>query len=305
MTGSDGREQRVLWVSIAVSAALGALGVVWGVVAGSQMILLDGAYGLIGIVTSVLLLRASALAAQRPSRTYPFGRQASTPLAIGIQGLVILATLGYAALEAAAALLDGGSQVSAGAGLAYAAIVTSACLATWVWLRRQAAGSELLRAESMGWRIAAFRGVGMLVGFSVLLVVSGSALDRLAPFVDPVMVLVTCVVFLPEPIRMVRSTFLELLERAPTDDVATPVRAALDRVAAGFELRDVVVRMSKLGPKLYLEVEALAAPEVTLGQVDELRRAIVQGLDHLPYAVWLNLDLYPDAATEGPADGRS
>ena len=32
---------------------------------------------------------------------------------------------------------------------------------------------------------------------------------------------------------------------------------------------------------------------------------IVQGLDHLPYAVWLNLDLYPDAPTQGPADGRS
>jgi predicted Co/Zn/Cd cation transporter (cation efflux family) len=299
MTDRRMLERRVLIVSIAVSAVLGVLGVAWGIASGSQMILLDGVYGIIGIATSVLLLRASTIASAAPSSTYPFGRQAITPFVIGIQGLVLLVTLGYAAIEAAYAIAHGGSTVTAGSGVLYSVIVTVACLVTWGWLRRSSGSSELLRAETVGWRIAAFRGVGMLVGFTILALVTGSRFDHLAPYVDPVMVLVTCVAFLPAPLGMVRSTVLELLEGAPPPVVRRHVEAALDDVSAAFELEGVVVRMSKLGSKLYLEVEARARPDVTLGEVDRLRRDIVRSLDHLPYEVWLNLDLRP-AIDGGP-----
>jgi cation diffusion facilitator family transporter len=292
-TDRPARERRALLRSIGVSTVLGILGVVWGVVAGSQMILLDGVYGIIGIATSLLLLRASMLATAAPSRAYPFGRQAVTPFVIGIQGLVLLGTLGYAALEGVYAILHGGSRVTAGVAIVYSIIVTCACVASWVWLRRATGTSELLRAETTGWRIAALRGVGMLVGFSILALVTGSGIDHLAPYVDPAMVLVTCVLFLPAPVRMVRSTVLELLERVPPEEVTRPVEDALDQVRAAFEIRGVVVRLNKLGPKLYLEVEAEASPDVTLGQADGLRRDIVRSLAHLPYEVWLNLDLHP------------
>ena len=53
-----GNERRALQASIVAAGALGALGVVWGITSRSQMILLDGAYALIGIVMSLLLLQA-------------------------------------------------------------------------------------------------------------------------------------------------------------------------------------------------------------------------------------------------------
>lgn len=296
MTDPARLERRALLASIGVSTALGILGVVWGIVSGSQMILLDGAYGIIGIATSLLLLRASTLATAEPSGAYPFGRQSVTPFVIGIQGLVMLATLGYAAIEAGYAIVHGGSGVTAGSGVVYSLIVTAGCLVTWGWLRRLSGSSELLRAETVGWRIAAFRGVGMVVGFTALALVTGSRFDHLAPHVDPAMVLITCVVFLPAPLGMLRAATLELLERVPPADVTQPVQAALDQVSAAFELRGLVVRMSKLGRKLYLEVEAEASRDVTIGQMDGLRRDIVSSLAHLPYEVWLNLDLRPAPA---------
>lgn len=50
-------EQRGLYISIIVTAGLGAVGVVWGIAVGSQMILLDGVYAVIGIAMSWLWLR--------------------------------------------------------------------------------------------------------------------------------------------------------------------------------------------------------------------------------------------------------
>ena len=297
---SAAHERRSLWRSVVVTTVLGVLGVVWGVASGSQMILLDGAYGLVGVLVSVLLIRASSVSAAPPTARYPYGREAATPLAIGVQGLVLFGTLGYAALEAVWVLRAGGSEVGAGSAVVYGVVATVGALVAWRWLAARSAGSDLLVAEALAWRVAALRGVGMVVGFTVLGVLERS--DRwadVAPYVDPVMVLVTCVVFLPDPIRMVRRAVVELLEGAPQADVQQAVLDVVDDVQRRFDLAPPTVRATKVGPKLYGEVEGEVAPTVTVTQEHEVRTAIRAGLDPLPYEVWLNLELLPRKAPAG------
>lgn len=111
MAGPDVQvERHALLRSMAVTGVLGVLGIGWGYLTGSQMILLDGVYALVGIVVSWMLLHASGLAQAEPSPRYPFGREAVTPLVIGVQGFVLLATLLDAAVGAVNALLDGGDD---------------------------------------------------------------------------------------------------------------------------------------------------------------------------------------------------
>src|SRR5262245_53828127 len=107
-------EHRGLLASIAATSVLGALGLAWGITSGSQMILLDGAYAVVGIVLSLLLLGASRLAHVGPTQRFPYGREAATPLAIAVQGLVLLGTLLYAAIESVAVIRAGGSSVDPG-----------------------------------------------------------------------------------------------------------------------------------------------------------------------------------------------
>ena len=106
-----------------MTAVLGSIGVVWGIVSGSQMILLDGVYAVVGIVLSWLLVKASALARQGPTRNFPYGREAATPIVIGIQGFVLAATLVYAGVEAVASIRAGGSEFTPGWAIAYGFMV--------------------------------------------------------------------------------------------------------------------------------------------------------------------------------------
>jgi predicted Co/Zn/Cd cation transporter (cation efflux family) len=291
-------ERKALTASIVATTVLGAVGVAWGWASGSQMILLDGAYGIIGTATSWLLLRASSLSVQGPSRAYPFGREAVTPLVIGIQGCVLLATLLYAGIEAVYTIFDGGSEFEAGPAVAYGVIITAACVAVWFWLQRGAGDSELLAAEATAWRIAAMRGLGMVLGFTILGLLEGSRWEDAAPYVDPVMVLVTCALFLPPPVGMVRRTLFELLERAPPDRVMDPVRVAVSEVVASYDLDDPDVRVTKIGSKLYVEVNGTAGAEVTIQQEHEVRESLRRRLaDALSYDVWLNLELVPRPPT--------
>jgi cation diffusion facilitator family transporter len=286
-------ERSSLRISIVVTAVLSVIGIVWGIVVGSQMILLDGVYGVVGIVLSAMLLRASSLAEQGPTKNFPYGREAATPLVIGIQGFVLAATLVYAAVEAVYTIRAGGSEFAPGWAILYGAIAAVASIATWWWLRQRATDSDLLAAEATAWRIAALRGVGMVIGFSIMWVLVDSRWNDAAAYVDPAMVLVTCVAFIRAPFAMMRATVVELLEGTPSIDLQEQVHSAIHAVRVQFDLDEPEIRMTKIGPKLYVEVDAFVQPDVTVTQEHEVRVALRDRLDTLPYEIWLNLELSP------------
>lgn len=286
-------ERRPLLRSIALTGTIGALGVAWGLVTGSQMIMLDGAYSLIGLVVSWLLLLASALAGSEPGGRFPFGRESVTPLVIGVQGFVLLATLAYAAVQSVSTILEGGSEVTAGPAIVYSTITSLVSLGFWWWLRSISGDSDLLAAETTGWRVGAFRGLAMVVGFVTMGLLARSSWSDAAPYVDPVMVLLTCVLFLHTPIVMVRSTIIELLEGEPHGDIRFAVLASVDTVRGQYGFGHADVRMTKLGPKLYVEVEILVEPDVTVAVQHHIREDLRTLLDTLPFDLWMNVELLP------------
>jgi cation diffusion facilitator family transporter len=294
-------ERRVLVVSIAATTTLSAIGVVWGIASGSQMILFDGVFGLIGIIVSFVLLRASILTSRGPTPDYPYGRETTTPLGIGFQGFVLLATLVYASFEAVATIRAGGSDFEAGWALVYALLATAGSLVVWWWMRRFVAESDLVHAETTAWRVAWLRGVGMMVGFGAMLAFT-EVWESAVPYVDPVMVLLSCALLVGSPLRMIRATVWELTEAAPSDDIQRAVHEAVGSVSAEFAVHDIEVRMTKVGPKLYVEIDADVDPRVTVAQEDDLRRRLDERLAQLPYEVWLNLELH---ARAGHGDGST
>lgn len=286
-------ERQALVYSILATAGFSLLGIIWGFAIGSQMILFDGFFGLVGIITSGLLLRASSLAVRKPSRLFPYGQQSNTPLVIGIQGFVILATLGYAAVESTITIRNGGSHFAPEVAIPYAVIAAGGSLAVAWWLRRSVKHSELIKAESTAWLIGGLRGVGMVAGFAFMLLIDGSSWAAAVPYIDPAMVLLTCVLFVLPPVQMVRSTVHELLEGAPDPEVQAPVLAVIEDVRREFNLADPVIRLNKVGSKLYVEIDAFVAPGVTVAEEHAIRTLLEQRLKVLPYQVWLNLDLLP------------
>lgn len=285
--------RRTLHITVTVTVALGAIGVTWGVTVGSQMILLDGVFALIEVALTGLLLRASTLADQGPTRNFPYGRESATPLVIGIYGFVLAATLVYAAVEALATVRAGGSDFAAGSGIAFGVITSAGSIATWIWLRSTADGSDLLATETAAWRVSAFRGLGMVAGFTLMALLVRTDRDDVARYVDPAMVLITCVVFVPTPLRMIRATILELLEGNPADSIRDAVDMRVEAVRHEFGLGPLTTRVTKVGPKLYIEIEGVVDGHTTVADEHRVRRRLFDALDLLPYDIWLNIELVP------------
>lgn len=290
--------RRTLLLTITVTVVLGAIGVTWGIAAGSQMILLDGVFALIEVALTGLLVRASTLADQGPTRNFPYGRESATPLVIGIYGFVLLGTLVYAAAEALATIRAGGSDFAAGSGIVFGLITTAGSIATWIWLRATADSSDLLATETAAWRVSAFRGLGMVAGFTLMALLVRADRDDVARYVDPAMVLITCAVFVPTPLRMIRTTVLELLEGNPADSIRSAVETQVEAVRCSFGLDPVTTRVTKVGPKLYVDIEGVIDGRTTVDDEHRLRQRLLVALDALPYDIWLNLELLPHAVED-------
>ena len=107
------------------------------------------------------------------------------------------------------------------------------------------------------------------------------------------MVLITCAVFVPTPVRMIRSTVLELLEGNPADSIREDVETRIDSVRNEFGLDPLTSRVTKVGPKLYVEIEGLIDGRATIADEHRVRQRLFDVLDEMSYDIWLNVELLP------------
>ncbi len=283
-------------LSLTAAGLLSVVGIAWGLSVSSQIILFDGAYGVIGVALSALTLHASNLVKRGPSSRYPFGREALGPLVLGVQGLVLLGAFGFAVIDAIQIILDGGGQTELGAALVYSVIALIGSLTVYLVLRRMSTDSELVAAEAAQWAAAVLLGLAMLIGFSTAIVLNDSQWAWFAGYVDPILVLVAAVLVAPTPIGMLRTTIRELLEGAPGDDIAGPIHVAIAEVAQVHGLPDPQsVLIGKLGRKIYVEVDFLVVPDRwTLSDGDRIRQEINARLQSPSLSFWLNVELHTD-----------
>ncbi|MER5183319.1 cation diffusion facilitator family transporter [Streptomyces sp. NPDC002896] len=288
-------EQRALRVSMAVSIALSAVALVWGLAAGSQVILLDGVYAILGLGLSWLALYASRLAAVGPTPRFPFGRESLVPLVVGVQGLALLGTLVYAAVEAVRVILDGGSDVAAAGLAAYGAVSGLACFAAYGYLVRHGPRSDLIRADAAVWLAGAVTSIVIAVGGVVAVLLGTTAWRGAKVYADSVLVLLSCVMLARLPVRMLRQAASELLESAPEPAVQQLIREVIERVRAAEGLPEPVLRTGKVGHKLYVDVGFVVPPgRWDIADEDRVRRTLRDGLAALPYAPWTVVELTTD-----------
>jgi predicted Co/Zn/Cd cation transporter (cation efflux family) len=288
-------EERGLTASMWLATVLTVSAIGVGIWAGSRVLVLVAAVGVIGVAMSWLALRASRAADAGPTDRYPYGRDGLTPLIVAMQGLAVSATIVYAAADAVILILDGGQRVGALAVAVYAFVAAVASVVIGVWLRRTASGSDLLAAEAAQWNAAAVRRFVIAAGAGVAVVLAAAGIEWPLDYVDPVLVLVACALIAPLPIRMLRRGVAELLEGQPDGHTLLAVERAIDGVTGRFDLPGAEVRVTRLGAKLYVDVVyVLDHDTATIGQEDEVRRAVIAALAPLPFDVWATVELTAD-----------
>jgi len=293
-TGKKPEERSLLLFSVWMGVLFAVLGVFWGLAIQSGVILFDGIYSGFSIILSILSIIALHLVNQPDDHSFQFGRMAFEPLVVALKSIVMVGVCSYGIVTSLIQILHGGTEsTNSLLGMLYALISIAACLFSWLYLRLRGKDMpDLVQAESEQWLIDTVISSIVLLSFVVSYFLSQTGLYEVVPYIDPGIVVVASVYFVRLPLSRFVSSMRELLLMAPASDVQEQLRARIDAIAEAHRFVEAVVRSSKVGRELAVDITFLAAADsghVDIGELDSIRAEVQQSLSELGYGLWMNI----------------
>ena len=112
-------------LSVVASSVFAVGSLVWGLLAGSQMIVFDGLYSFVSVALSLLAVWALRAARSGPDERYPWGREIFEPLTIAVKAVALAGLCLYAMVGGVGDLLGGGREIDAGWAVVYGIVATA------------------------------------------------------------------------------------------------------------------------------------------------------------------------------------
>jgi cation diffusion facilitator family transporter len=292
------KDSRALMVSVIASSVFAVGSLIWGLLAGSQMIVFDGLYSFVSVALSLLAVWALRAARSGPDERYPWGREIFEPLTITVKAVALAGLCLYALVGGIGELFVGGREIDAGWAVVYGIVATLVGIGVSLVLRRMSRGAtDLVRAEAAEWMGDAILSIGTMVGFGVAFALQLTGNDALARYVDPAMVVLTSAIYLKIPARLAAEGLREVLTMSAAPAVRDQANAIVEDIARRWGLADPVVRLSKVGSRLDIDVVFLveaASTARSVEQFDEVRAEMEERLLATGLEPWLSVEFTAD-----------
>jgi cation diffusion facilitator family transporter len=266
------QETKALRLSVVMNLIMAALGLGFGWISGSQAILLDGFFSLIGFAMALVTIRVARLVLQPPDKHFHFGYAQFEPFLNTVKGLLMLGVAGFALAASIGAIVSGGREVRPGLGIVYALVALAGCLVVGVLQGRAARrlASPLLKVDSNHWLIDGLLSGVVAAVFVLALILGRTSFAYMVPYIDPVLVIVLIAAILAVPIRTIRHGLREVLAFAPEPEVQKDVRGRVEGAIGDLPLAASHIRMMKVGRFLYVLNQLVVSPEFKVRSVADL-----------------------------------
>jgi cation diffusion facilitator family transporter len=292
-------EQGLLKLSIAVTIAVAAVGVLFGLLSGSMSIVFDGVFSAIDASMSVLALFVARLVSRVPdNRRFQFGYWHIEPMVLAFNGGTLMLLCFYAFLNAVGSILDGGRRLDFDWAMAYAVAVGIVAFGMFFYARHRnrRIGSDFIRLDAQSWLMSAAITSALLLAFTVAWALEGTRYAHLTPYADPIVLamLTICLVFVP--IRTVRRALTEILLITPPE-LDQHVRRVMDGVVARRGFEHYTSYVAKVGRAQFIEIHIVVPPYSPLSSIamaDAIRREIATAIGGEGPHRWLTIDFTAD-----------
>ncbi|MDM7862121.1 cation diffusion facilitator family transporter [Alteromonas sp. ASW11-36] len=265
-------EKRLLTLSFYIAGAFVVIAFGFAIATHSGAILFDAAYSLIAFVMSMLTLKVANLVQRPDDDRFHFGYTAIEPTLNMFKSLIIIATCLYAVISSINSMLAGGHAADYDTGMFYGVIATLGCFATSLYMRFKGKNlvSDLVKVDAHTWLIDGVLSASILLAFILAYVLQSTQYGALAPFVDPVLLIVLGLAMLPVPAKILRDSLNEVINKAPPEAVSTVIEKKLKKTLGDVPYEHVEVRISKRGRDIYLLVHIIVDDAFSIATISEL-----------------------------------
>ena len=287
-------ENKILKLSVIGALFFALFGIAWGWAIKSDMIIFDGLYSFISVVLSMLSLYINNYMAKRDFEKFPFGKHILEPIVISIKSLIIAIMCSYSLIEAIKTLMNGGNSLEFGLALIYSIVSVLGCGIISFYMKEQEKkiNSELIKAECTQWFMDTALSTAVLVGFIIAMVLAGTKLKSLNPYIDPFMTIVVSLVCIRIPIKTFIESFKEVICVEANDEINDDIYVLVKGIEEEYNFEESITRVSKVGRELRIEIDFVYNKDSklkTLDQMDNVREEINDAIKHIDYNKWLNV----------------
>ena len=289
-------EKKLLWISIYATGGFSLMGIIWGVAAGSGIIIFDGLYSLVSLGLSFLSLLTLREINKGESERFPFGRAQFEPVLVAFKSVMIIGMCVYAAFDSFALIFRGGREVAIGSALAYAVINSVGCLSITLLLVRYSRkiNSSLLVVEKNQWIGDSLLSFCILLAFAFASTVLERFYPSAIPYVDPVMVVVASAFFLILPGKSLLAALREILFVRADNRIVDPLESEAKKVAKDLDARYKLHAIS-IGRQLEVEVNFLMGDrKFSVAEMDAVRQRFLGITSDLAERTWINVNFTMD-----------
>ena len=223
-----GTEQSVLRISIAVTFALAGFGILFGLMSGSFAIVFDGVYSLTDAGMTVFALLVSNLIASSTAsgstkgklvERFTMGFWHLEPIVLGMNGAMLMGAAIYALINAVGSFMTGGRHLVFEQAIIYAVVTLIVTIFMAIFDRRvnRTIRSEFLALDSKAWLMTAGLTAALLLAFVSGLLIQGTELEWVSPYIDPIALALVCLVVIPVPAGTVKQALADILLITPSD----------------------------------------------------------------------------------------
>ena len=281
-------EQNILIFSACGALFFALLALIWGVLAKSQMIMFDGIYSFISLVLTGLYIYTAKSMAMGRDENFPFGRGQMEPMVVAVQSIALIVICIKAFSSAVISLFSGGQEMNNLSGMGYAAIGVTGCFVGWHYITRMgtkgASKSELIRTQGAQWFMDALLSLAVLIGFFISYVMERTGYGYYARYMDPLMVIISVLFFIREPIVSLIDGIRGMLIMMPEKTVYSASKEAVKEIAKQKGFEDIILRLGKSGRELVYEISFVAKDpnnSCSIGEMDAIHREVEVRLRNL------------------------
>ncbi|MBU5454048.1 cation diffusion facilitator family transporter [Caproiciproducens sp. MSJ-32] len=258
------------------------------------MITFDGFYSFISLLLSLLAIEATKYINKKDAENFPFGKAVLEPLLVIFKSLVLLFMCTSSLISSIKQILSGGNEVETSSALVYSLISSIGCIIVYLYMRKSSKNlnSEIVKSESNQWFMDALVSLGVLIGFIISLILINIGLGNLSKYIDPGMVILSSIIFLPIPINSIVESFKELISFNADESIYEEINSLVKEIEKDYSIRDSIARVAKIGRELKIEIDFILSKNSKIKSVDDMdkvREIIDNNTNHFKMEKRMNI----------------
>ncbi|OAN13749.1 cobalt-zinc-cadmium resistance protein [Photobacterium jeanii] len=197
-------ERKLLQFSTFSSFLFAMMGIGLGLWIGSLVIVFDGAYSFVSLALTLVSLGAAAYLHSDKHQHSEAKAITIESSVIAFKGLAITVMCLVSFYSAVTAILEGGRDINTGVALIFGVINVIGCFINYKVMAVYSvkADSALVDAESKQWLMDTVISGAVMLGFTIASILMMTSYAHLAPYADPLMVVIASVYFVVVPLKM-------------------------------------------------------------------------------------------------------